>query len=348
MKREHNSGSMWGPALIIVALLMVAAGYIGAPICEKEEKDRRRSIANRDYQELKQIWEIHSSQLKRDLRNLGPQEFRPSDVTSVGFDLALSDELTDLVGSIVEATTSDIVERFPGRQYVVKARLRFYGYGTSTVHEFDHPGWFTMSPGLPEVAINEPGVFFSSAEQGDHTLDIVHFMAPEGVDDDESKRAWYILDLFFRSSPLKRIGVAGNEYPIGAPAEMRLVCNLELREIPVGILGIMADVLNRIGLLGLLLLLVSPPVWVYLDARKRRLPALLWGLFALLTSALGALIYALVTREAGPTCPECGERVSTRFVVCPYCQTELKGTCSTCGQTVGLNWHYCPSCATEL
>jgi hypothetical protein len=113
-------------------------------------------------------------------------------------------------------------------------------------------------------------------------------------------------------------------------------------------LDVSKTLLDRLSKLGFLLLFIGPALGVIIDARRRRLPSLLWGLFVLPTSALGMLIYSLVNRDIGPVCPECGERVSARFVVCPYCQTELKGTCATCGQVVGLNWHYCPSCSTEL
>ncbi len=348
MIRDHNPGSLWGPGLIIVALLMVVAGYLGGPVFEKQEKERQKESANQDAREIGKIWNIQTAILKQELRMLGPQELRFGNGSSSRFDPIFDEKLVHLIGSTVEATTSEIVERFPDRRYIVRARLRYYEYVTSRVHDIDRPEWNSMSPGLPEEALRDPGAFLPSLEYGATSVDHIDFLIPDDLEADEFRKVWDILNTKFRGTPLNIIDVVGNEQPIGIPASVRLICHLEWQELPVGVPGITAAILNRIGLLGLILLLVLPPLWVYLDARKKRLPAPLWGLFALLTSALGALIYALVTREEGPNCPECGERISTRFVVCPYCQTELKGTCSTCGQTVGLNWHYCPSCATEL
>ncbi len=348
MKKNRSTGDQLGPGLIILALLLVVAGYIGGPALEKTENNRRREIANGEFRDLGDIWKRQSVLLKQGIRLQGPQDLRLGESIRGEFKPLYSEDLEDLISAAVEAVTNEINERFQGRRYVVKALLQYYESGTARVHDIDRPGWSAMSAGLPAEALDDPTIFFDSIQYGDTTLDQIEFLRLQHLEEDEAQRVRDTLNTRFRGTPLRTIDVAGNDFPIGIEASVRMTVDVEEREIPFGFLGILSGVLNRFGLLGLLLLLVSPPVWVYLDARKRRLPAPLWGLFALLTSALGALIYALVTREAGPACPECGERVSVRFVVCPYCQTELKGTCSTCGQTVGLGWHYCPSCATEL
>jgi len=348
MKKYISGRDQLGPGLIILALILVVAGYLGGPVLKSADEERRRELANREYRSLGDLHSRQATSLKRQVDLLGPQDLLLGEGNRREFKPLFSPTLTDLMHDAVASTAEEIENQFPDRKYVVRSRLRFYEYSTSRVREIGRPSWHVLSPGLSEGALHDPDAYFYSMEYSDRTITQIDFLITDDIESDERRRARDVLNTLFRETPLRILDVAGNESPVGIPASLRLECNVEQEIIPIGFLGLLAAVFNRLGIIGLLLLFVSPPVWVYLDARKRRLPALLWSMFALLTSALGALIYTLVTREAGPACPECGERVSARFVVCPYCQTELKGTCSTCGQTVGLGWHYCPSCASEV
>ncbi len=346
MNRIKDPGQFWGPGLIIIALLMVLVGYLGAPRIENKRRNEQDKIFRQDRSELNRIWKIHHQRMIGDLNSIGPQDFRLNSESDATFDLMISPEFDELLGSYVRRLTIDVTERFPDRSYIVCAKILFFG---SAMHfNVERPSWHTLSSDLPAEAYAAPESYQLRYEYGAGVPIIVPFLLSVDLEGDERRKAYSTLNTIFRDSPLTAQDVAGNSYPIGVRGETRLVVYLGESEMPLRGYSIATGILNRMGFLGLFMLLVTPPVWVFLDARRKRLPAVLWGLFTLPTSFVGALIYTLSTRESGPTCPECGERVTTRFVVCPYCQTELKGTCSTCGQTVGLNWHYCPSCATEL
>jgi RNA polymerase subunit RPABC4/transcription elongation factor Spt4 len=52
------------------------------------------------------------------------------------------------------------------------------------------------------------------------------------------------------------------------------------------------------------------------------------------------------TREQ--LCQNCGQVVSSDFIICPFCQHVLKEKCASCGNPVESNWEVCPSCGTEI
>ena len=91
-------------------------------------------------------------------------------------------------------------------------------------------------------------------------------------------------------------------------------------------------------------------IYVYRDASKRGMNAVLWTLIALFTpSLLGLIIYLLVRNNYSDlTCPNCNTRVEESFVVCPNCRTKLRPTCDSCGAVVQTTWKVCPHCGTEL
>ena len=47
-------------------------------------------------------------------------------------------------------------------------------------------------------------------------------------------------------------------------------------------------------------------------------------------------------------CPQCGKLVKNDFVICPYCQVNLKTNCKSCGRSVERNWIACPFCGKKL
>lgn len=91
-------------------------------------------------------------------------------------------------------------------------------------------------------------------------------------------------------------------------------------------------------------------VYVYRDANKRGMNALLWMLIALLTpSLLGLIIYLLVRNNYSDlTCPNCNAPVEESYVVCPNCRTKLRPTCDVCSNPVQTTWKVCPHCGNEL
>ena len=58
-----------------------------------------------------------------------------------------------------------------------------------------------------------------------------------------------------------------------------------------------------------------------------------------------ALLQAI---EEPETCPGCGQRVRSDYVLCPTCHTQLKQLCSNCGKPIKLNWSVCPYCGNHV
>ena len=91
-------------------------------------------------------------------------------------------------------------------------------------------------------------------------------------------------------------------------------------------------------------------VYVYRDARRRRMNAVLWTLIAIVAPALiGFVIYLLVRGNYSDLeCPQCSSPVTEHFVVCPQCGARLRPSCPNCSGPVEPDWKVCPRCATPL
>lgn len=103
----------------------------------------------------------------------------------------------------------------------------------------------------------------------------------------------------------------------------------------------------------LLILLLVPiliGVYVYRDARRRRMNAVVWTLVAVLAPTfIGFIIYLLVrSGYADLACPRCGAAVSAEYVVCPQCGAALRAACPSCRTPVEPDWKVCPRCAVSL
>lgn len=91
-------------------------------------------------------------------------------------------------------------------------------------------------------------------------------------------------------------------------------------------------------------------VYVYRDARRRGMNAVLWTLVAVLAPALvGFIIYLLVRNGYSDLeCPRCGAPVLEQYVVCPQCGARLRPACPSCGRPIEPDWRVCPRCAAPL
>ena len=104
----------------------------------------------------------------------------------------------------------------------------------------------------------------------------------------------------------------------------------------------------------LLLLIVAVPfivgIYVYRDASRRGMNALLWALSSAIGPALiGLIIYLLVRGNYSDLrCPQCDETVKEQFVVCPKCGTKLRAACPGCAIPVEPDWKVCPKCTQPL
>lgn len=109
-------------------------------------------------------------------------------------------------------------------------------------------------------------------------------------------------------------------------------------------------------------------VWVTLDANRRGMSGVLWGVLVFFTCVVGLIVYLIVAgmaarngsgaspapaADSGPaapsaSCPGCREPIETGFRVCPYCGQALVARCPGCDRSVEAGWKVCPHCATGL
>lgn len=91
-------------------------------------------------------------------------------------------------------------------------------------------------------------------------------------------------------------------------------------------------------------------VYVYRDAKRRGMNAVLWTLVAVIAPALvGFIIYLLVRNGYSDLeCPRCGTPVMEQYVVCPQCGAKLRPACPNCSGPIEPDWRVCPRCAAPL
>lgn len=91
-------------------------------------------------------------------------------------------------------------------------------------------------------------------------------------------------------------------------------------------------------------------VYVYRDAGRREMNAVLWTLIAIIAPALIGFIIYLLVRGGHPDleCPRCGSPVTEQYVVCPQCGAKLRPACPVCSSPVEPDWKVCPRCAAPL
>jgi hypothetical protein len=98
--------------------------------------------------------------------------------------------------------------------------------------------------------------------------------------------------------------------------------------------------------MGLLLCLFC---YIYLDAKRRGMKAILWLLLAILVPDLiGVLIYFLLREPLPLSCPHCGAVARARFNYCPSCGNNFRPTCPQCKQEARPGDRYCPNCGYNL
>jgi RNA polymerase subunit RPABC4/transcription elongation factor Spt4 len=120
-----------------------------------------------------------------------------------------------------------------------------------------------------------------------------------------------------------------------------------------------------------LLLWLAIAVWTYRDVRERTrdpFAQIFAVLIVLAFSLLGLLVYLIVRPretlaeayersleeeallqelEDQRACPSCKRRVQDDFILCPYCQFQLKEACARCEKPLSHNWVACPYCGAK-
>ena len=91
-------------------------------------------------------------------------------------------------------------------------------------------------------------------------------------------------------------------------------------------------------------------IYVYRDAKQRKMNVALWTIIAVVApSLIGFIIYLLVRGNySNMECPQCHATVSEQYVSCPKCGTRLRPSCPNCTAPVEPDWSVCPQCGTAL
>ena len=116
-------------------------------------------------------------------------------------------------------------------------------------------------------------------------------------------------------------------------------------------MSVIWSVFNLILLLSIIFIVpILIGVYVYRDAKRRGMNALVWTLIALFApSLIGFIIYLLVRNSYSDLeCPRCQTTIKDEYVLCPKCGAKLRPFCPNCSAPVEPDWKVCPRCASPL
>jgi Double zinc ribbon len=103
------------------------------------------------------------------------------------------------------------------------------------------------------------------------------------------------------------------------------------------------------GIFLFLVALVAVIGYVYGDAKRRQMRAVMWTLLAIfIPDAIGIILYFILRDPLPKPCPGCGNLVKPGFAFCPRCGTSVQPTCPNCGKGVDATWSNCPHCGQRL
>ena len=98
--------------------------------------------------------------------------------------------------------------------------------------------------------------------------------------------------------------------------------------------------------LALYVLLVG---YVWGDAKRRGMNALLWTLLAVfIPSAIGIILYFILREPVPVPCPSCGAPASKGHAFCARCGAAVRRACAQCKCPVEPGWSNCASCGAAL
>ncbi|SHH92280.1 zinc ribbon domain-containing protein [Clostridium grantii] len=87
-------------------------------------------------------------------------------------------------------------------------------------------------------------------------------------------------------------------------------------------------------------------IWVYANANKAKLNAVLWGIIVLFTNLAGVFVF-LIYKQSGVSCRSCGLMQNKNNQYCTTCGDKLYDTCIHCNATVNKNDYFCSQCGNK-
>lgn len=108
-------------------------------------------------------------------------------------------------------------------------------------------------------------------------------------------------------------------------------------------IGIVAAVL----ILFIMSYLVLVALWVYRDARKSKINALLWGIITLFTNIAGLFVY-LIYKQNSQVCHQCGALQNKTNIYCIHCGNKINKTCKNCSTITNEGDNFCHHCGVKI
>jgi RNA polymerase subunit RPABC4/transcription elongation factor Spt4 len=109
--------------------------------------------------------------------------------------------------------------------------------------------------------------------------------------------------------------------------------------------------LDLMGAVGALLLAATLLLtgYIYADAKRRGMNAILWTLLVLLIpKPIGFIAYFLLRTPMRERCPKCNTPVGADFAFCPKCGNALAPACPGCGRAMRRDFVCCPYCGKTV
>lgn len=88
-------------------------------------------------------------------------------------------------------------------------------------------------------------------------------------------------------------------------------------------------------------------LWMYKDATKSKMSALLWGLIGLFTNLIGLIVYKIYIRSSA-VCKACGAVQSQSHMFCSFCGNRIGTICKKCGGKISPKDSFCHHCGSEV
>ena len=89
--------------------------------------------------------------------------------------------------------------------------------------------------------------------------------------------------------------------------------------------------------------------YIYADAKRRDMHAVLWVLLVILIpKPIGYIAYFLLRKPMLQRCPKCGAPVEASFHFCPNCSIALGVACAGCGRPMAAGFACCPYCGKAV
>lgn len=119
----------------------------------------------------------------------------------------------------------------------------------------------------------------------------------------------------------------------------------DVHPVPKGSLYI--EIVGAIATLFFMLYWVLLALWVYQNARKAKINAVLWGIITLFTNLAGLFIY-LIYKQNNQICFKCGAVQNKSNIYCTYCGIKISKTCKNCSAIIIEGDNFCNQCGKEI